>query len=109
MLRRTRWTSIGDLWSVERLSTAEGPAEGEVSAVVAELNAAAQQLAKTLGGAPASTANDDDPLAAVRATLAQVRELVEAGYRDDVAVAAELDSSDAVPLLRGERFVAAAG
>lgn len=66
--------------AVERLSNAEGPANDEVAAVVAELSDAAQQLAKTLGGEPARTA-DDDPLAAVRATLAQVRELVEAGSR----------------------------
>jgi 2-phosphosulfolactate phosphatase len=34
-------------------------------------------------------------------------ELVEAGFRDDVLLAAELDVSDAVPVLTGEAFVAA--
>lgn len=67
--------------AVERLSAAEGPARDEVSKVVAELNEAAQQLAKTLGAEPAPSASDDDPIAAVRATLAQVRELVEAGAK----------------------------
>ena len=34
-------------------------------------------------------------------------ELVEAGFRDDVLLAAELDVSDVVPVLTGEAFVAA--
>ena len=36
------------------------------------------------------------------------RELVTAGFREDVAIAAELDASTAVPVLEGEAFVAAA-
>lgn len=36
------------------------------------------------------------------------RELVEMGFAGDVEVAAELDASDAVPLLEGEAFVAVA-
>ncbi len=35
------------------------------------------------------------------------RELAERGYGEDVAVAAEPDVADVVPLLDGERFVAA--
>ncbi|PVG82270.1 2-phosphosulfolactate phosphatase [Nocardioides gansuensis] len=35
------------------------------------------------------------------------RELIDAGFVDDVTVAAELDSSDVVPVLRGESFTAA--
>ena len=34
-------------------------------------------------------------------------ELVEAGFRDDVLMAAELDVSDVVPVLTGEAFAAA--
>lgn len=34
-------------------------------------------------------------------------ELIERGYRDDVLVAAEIDSTTVVPVLRGDRFVAA--
>jgi 2-phosphosulfolactate phosphatase len=39
-------------------------------------------------------------------SCASGRELVGAGYRDDVAIAAEADLSAAVPLLVGQRFVA---
>ncbi len=35
------------------------------------------------------------------------QELVDAGFRDDVVIAAELDVSDVVPVLTGEAFVAA--
>ncbi len=41
------------------------------------------------------------------AICASGRELTTDGYPDDVAIAAELDASDAVPLLAGDRFVAA--
>lgn len=37
------------------------------------------------------------------------RELIDAGFVDDVTVAAELDSSDVVPVMRGEAFVGSAG
>ena len=43
------------------------------------------------------------PLVA-REGCASGRELVAAGYGADVAVAAEIDGSDAVPLLAGDRF-----
>jgi 2-phosphosulfolactate phosphatase len=33
------------------------------------------------------------------------QELVEMGFPDDVAVAAELDHADVVPVLRGDAFV----
>jgi 2-phosphosulfolactate phosphatase len=41
------------------------------------------------------------------AACASGRELVDLGFPDDVAVAAELDASEVVPVLRGEAFVPA--
>lgn len=40
-------------------------------------------------------------------SCASGRELVDKGYGQDVEIAAEVDRSDTVPLLRGDRFVAA--
>lgn len=39
-------------------------------------------------------------------SCASGRELIADGYAEDVAIAAELDGSDVVPLLSGDRFVA---
>jgi len=44
-----------------------------------------------------------DPAASLR-DCASGRELIEAGYADDVAIAAELDTSRAVPVLDGPAF-----
>jgi 2-phosphosulfolactate phosphatase len=44
-------------------------------------------------------------LAAELADCGSGQELIQSGFADDVAIAAEIDASDRVPLLRGERFV----
>jgi 2-phosphosulfolactate phosphatase len=47
----------------------------------------------------------EESLAAELADCASGQELAMAGFADDVAIAAELDSSDCVPVLIGERFL----
>jgi 2-phosphosulfolactate phosphatase len=47
----------------------------------------------------------EESLAAELAGCASGQELAMAGFADDVAIAAELDSSDCVPVLIGERFL----
>jgi 2-phosphosulfolactate phosphatase len=56
--------------------------------------------------AAAFTAVQDDVGAALR-SCASGRELIDAGCPDDVGIAAELDSSRSVPVLRGSAFVPA--
>ncbi len=67
--------------AVERLSTS-GASPEQVTALVAELDGAARELAKTLGTEPPARsepgAGGDEPFASVRATLAQVREMIAA-------------------------------
>ncbi len=67
--------------AVERLSTS-GASPEQVKALVAELDGAARELAKTFGTEPPARsepgAGGDDPFASVRATLAQVREMIAA-------------------------------
>lgn len=67
--------------AVERLSTG-GASPEQVTALVAELDGAARELAKTLGTEPPARsepgAGADDPFASVRATLAQVSAMIAA-------------------------------
>ncbi|KNX37115.1 2-phosphosulfolactate phosphatase [Luteipulveratus halotolerans] len=86
--------SVEDLWGCGAV----------LSAVLADQPALADELSPE---ARAAVAAYDDIAGALRTALldsASGQELVEAGFRDDVLVAAQLDSSRAVPVLEGERF-----
>lgn len=108
-------TSLTD--AVERLSSAEGAAPEEIGKVVVELNAAAQQLAKTAGATSPSAASSqsappsastEEPLAQVRAALAQVREMIATSAKPAEPTASPAPTpaskSEGAPAAGGEKL-----
>jgi 2-phosphosulfolactate phosphatase len=83
---------VEDLWGA-----------GAVIAALADLGVSGQSAeARTAQAAFLSVAAR---LPAELADCASGRELIDAGFADDVAIAAELDASHSVPVIDGERFV----
>jgi 2-phosphosulfolactate phosphatase len=92
------WTGTGGLRpAVEDLWGAGAFVAALAGAGITELSPEATTAAAAYAGMGTR------PLAALEG-CASGRELVAAGYGADVAVAAEIDGSDAVPLLAGDRF-----
>jgi 2-phosphosulfolactate phosphatase len=109
-----RWASdrIGGEGTVLAIAAGEHWPGGELRPAVEDLWGAGAFLAAlaaagvTESSPEATTAARAWPGTQVLQDTASGRELVAAGYPDDVAIAAELDTSTAVPLLTGDRFVA---
>lgn len=114
-------------WLVQQLATGRLPAVGVVAAgerwpdgslrpamedlwgagaILARIAGAAPQLrfAPEASAAAAAFAAVEAELAAQLAGCASGRELIEDGFAEDVAIAAELDGSTGVPVLDGGRF-----
>jgi 2-phosphosulfolactate phosphatase len=89
---------VEDLWGAGAVISAL--ADLGVGGLTAEARMAAAAFAAVSGSLPAELA-----------ASVSGQELIAAGFAADVAIAAELDTSDSVPVLSGERFVnrAAAG
>jgi 2-phosphosulfolactate phosphatase len=84
--------AVEDLWGA-----------GAVIAALSELGLGGQS--PEAWTAEAAFRSVEDSLAAELADCASGQELASAGFADDVAIAAGLDSSDCVPVLIGDRFL----
>jgi 2-phosphosulfolactate phosphatase len=87
--------AVEDLWGAGAVISAL--ADMGVTGLTPEARTAAAAFRAIAGHLPAALAECDSG-----------RELIRAGYAEDVAIAAELDTSTAVPVLSGERFINAA-
>lgn len=85
--------SVEDLWGA--------------GALIAALSAAGWASLSPEAHAAADAYSAISDLDTALAACASGRELIGLGYADDVCTAAELDSSNAVPVLSGEAFIAA--
>jgi 2-phosphosulfolactate phosphatase len=88
--------AVEDLWGAGAVISALaargfGPASPEAATAAAAYDA--------LGAA-----HGDDTVGAALRDCASGRELIERGFGEDVTIAAEVDTSSAVPVLRGEEF-----
>jgi 2-phosphosulfolactate phosphatase len=97
--------AAGERWSDDSLRPAVEDlwGAGAVIAALADLGVSGQSAeARTAQAAFRGVAAR---LPAELADCTSGRELIEIGFADDVAIAAELDSSRSVPVIDGERFV----
>ena len=97
--------AAGERWADDSLRLAVEDLWGAGAVIAALRDLTATDLSQEAQAAAAAWADAAAALPARLADCASGRELVAKGCAEDVAIAAELDASDCVPILSGERFI----